>query len=148
MPAIAGIGVEHFIATQALAGGGGTHRQAQNAPPTRRTQTLFGQAHPPPRPHEEEREEDAGRRVLLEALEEDPTQAPSDVQTARIIRLSNRRPHTLHLRFDRIDFDRSCIDDHSIKPESVIKLGRSRRGFYSSGDTNRGRFTFTGSLQF
>ncbi len=30
---------------------------------------------------------------MLEALEEDPTQAPSDVQTARIIRLSNRRPH-------------------------------------------------------
>ena len=33
MPAVAGIGLEGLIATQALAGGGGTHRQAQNARP-------------------------------------------------------------------------------------------------------------------
>jgi len=49
---------------------------------------------PSPRtPLEEEGEEDAGRRDLLEAFEEDPTQALSDVQTAQIILLSNRRPH-------------------------------------------------------
>ena len=30
---------------------------------------------------------------MIEVLEEDPTQAPSDVHTAQIIRLSNRRPH-------------------------------------------------------
>jgi hypothetical protein len=44
-------------------------------------------------PAEDEREEDAGRRVWLEALEEDPAPVPSDVQTAHFIRLSNRRPH-------------------------------------------------------
>ena len=47
-----------------------------------RSQTLFEQEHSPPHPHEEDREEDAGRRVLLEVLEEDPTQAVSEVHTA------------------------------------------------------------------
>jgi hypothetical protein len=98
MPAIAGIGVEHFIATQALAGGGGAHRQAQDALPASGFPTRFRQDHPLPRTHEEEREEEVGRRVLLEAFEEDPTQAPCDVQTARIIRLSERRPHTSSVR--------------------------------------------------
>lgn len=36
----AGVGL--FIATQALAGGGGTHRQAQDAPPPPHSQTLLG----------------------------------------------------------------------------------------------------------
>jgi hypothetical protein len=93
MPAIAGIGVELFIATQALGGGGGTHRQAQNAPPPPHSQTLLGKKILPPPPLEEEWEEDVGRRILIEVLEEDPTQAPSDVHIAQIIRLSNRRPH-------------------------------------------------------
>jgi hypothetical protein len=34
-----------------------------------------------PPPHEEEREEDTGRRVLIEALEDNPAQALSDVHT-------------------------------------------------------------------
>jgi hypothetical protein len=38
-----------------------------------------------PAPPEEDPEEDAGRRVLLEAFEEDPTQVPSDVQVAHFI---------------------------------------------------------------
>jgi hypothetical protein len=42
MPPIAGIGVELFIATQALAVGGGTHRQAQNAPPPPHSETPHG----------------------------------------------------------------------------------------------------------
>jgi hypothetical protein len=36
-------------------------------------------------------EEDAGRRVLLEAFEEDLTQAPSDVQVAHFIGFLERR---------------------------------------------------------
>ena len=47
----------------------------------------------PPYPHEEEREEDAGRRVLSEALEEDAALTPSDVHVARSIGLPNRRPY-------------------------------------------------------
>jgi hypothetical protein len=81
--------VEHVIATQALAGGGGTHRQTQNAPPATRFQPPFRKKILPPAPHEEDGEEDpeedAGRRVFLEVFEEDPTQAPSDVQVAHFI---------------------------------------------------------------
>jgi len=50
----------------------------------------FGRKSSPP-PHEEDREEDARRRVLLEAFEEDPTQAPSDVQVAHFIGFLERR---------------------------------------------------------
>jgi hypothetical protein len=44
----------------------------------------FGGKSTPP-PPEEDPEEDAGRTVLLEAFEEDLTQAPSDVQVAHFI---------------------------------------------------------------
>ncbi|MCX6878603.1 MAG: hypothetical protein NTW21_33030, partial [Verrucomicrobia bacterium] len=81
----AGIGMKHVIATQALAGGGGTHRRTQNALPTTRFQPPFRKKILPATLCEEDREEDAGRRVLLEAFEEDLTQAPSDVQVAHFI---------------------------------------------------------------
>jgi hypothetical protein len=61
----------------------------QPRPDSVRTSSLRPGAPPAPRP---EREEDGGRRVLLEAPEEDPARSPPDVQTARFIRLSERRP--------------------------------------------------------
>jgi len=42
---------------------------------------------------EEDGEEDEGRRVLSEVLEEDAALTPSGFQTAQFIRLSNRRSH-------------------------------------------------------
>lgn len=56
--------------------------------------------------------------------------------------------HTLHTRFDRIDSDRAGIDDHSLEPKIIIKLGRSCHGLYASGDIGRGRPAFTCDLQF
>jgi hypothetical protein len=40
---------------------------------------------------------------LIEVLEEDPTQAPSDVHTAQIIRLSNRRPHLVTVNISDVE---------------------------------------------
>jgi hypothetical protein len=42
-------------------------------------------------PQEEDPEKDAGRRVSLESLEEDPARAAADVHTAGSIGLPNRR---------------------------------------------------------
>ena len=50
VPAVAGVGEELLIATQALAGGGGTHRQGQNAPPSPLTQPSFEKKILPPPP--------------------------------------------------------------------------------------------------
>ena len=47
----------------------------------------------PRAPTKKNRNKTQEEEFLFEAPEEDPTQAPSDVQTGRIIRLSDRRPH-------------------------------------------------------
>ena len=52
---------------------------------------TVSEENPPRPPPEEDPEEDAGRRVLLEAFEEDLTQAPSDVQVAHFIGFLERR---------------------------------------------------------
>jgi len=42
VPAVAGIGLEFLLTAQAFAGGGGTHQQAQNAPPDTCSQQPIG----------------------------------------------------------------------------------------------------------
>jgi hypothetical protein len=69
---------KHLREAVELIGGRKMHRQ-QPFPAT------VSEENPPRPPHEEDLEEDAGRRVLLEVFEEDPTQAPSDVQVAHFI---------------------------------------------------------------
>ena len=63
-------------------------RRKMHRQPTAFSHRLGRKSSPRP-PHEEDREEDpeedAGRRVFLEVFEEDPTQAPSDVQVAHFI---------------------------------------------------------------
>jgi hypothetical protein len=51
------------------------------------------EANPAPCTPEEDGEEDEGRRVLSEVLEEDALLTPCAFQTARFMRFSNRRPH-------------------------------------------------------
>jgi hypothetical protein len=56
---------------------------------------------------------------LIEVLEEDPTQAPSDVHTAQIIRLSNRRPQNEAIDLLRQNASRRSVTelaDQSAKP--------------------------------
>jgi hypothetical protein len=50
VPAIAGIGLKFIVATQALAGGRGTHRRAQNAPLAPHIQTHPREEKSPPAP--------------------------------------------------------------------------------------------------
>ena len=91
MPPIAGIGTVFFIAVEALEGGLDSHRQTWNKLPNPHVPAPRQRRKSRPRPQEEDPEEDAGRRVSLEALEEDPARSASDVHTAGSIGLPNRR---------------------------------------------------------
>jgi hypothetical protein len=66
----------------------------ENNPPTPHMHAPRMGQNPDPCTPEEDREEDEGRRVLSEALEEDAPLTPSAFQTAQIIRFSNRRPQS------------------------------------------------------
>jgi hypothetical protein len=78
---------------QTLARGFRTHRRTAEQPAGAAHARLVHGSKSSPRTPEEDSEEDEGRRVLSEVLEEDAPLTPCAFQTARFMRFSNRRPH-------------------------------------------------------
>ena len=99
-PVIAVVTAILFVAMQALGFGLRTHLRTQNNPPAPHLHAPAQRRKPAPFTPEEDAEEDEGRRVLLEALEEDAPLTPCAFQTAQIMRSSNRRPQSLARRAD------------------------------------------------
>lgn len=60
---------------------------------------------------------------MIEVLEEDPTQAPSDVHTAQIIRLSNRRPQeTIKTKMKIFHFLSRLADRRHVEIDFIEKI--------------------------
>jgi hypothetical protein len=102
-----------FVAMQALGFGLRAHRRTQNNPPEPILHAPAPRRKPAPFTPEEDAEEDEGRRVSLEALEEDVPLTPCAFQTARFMRSSNHRPHhftphhfTKYIPCEHVDFVR------------------------------------------
>lgn len=94
-PAITGIAAVLFVAMQALEGGFGTHRRVENKPPQTPLHAPCVEENPASATLKKNREEDAGRRVLSEALEEDTPLTPPDVHPADSIGLPERCPQMM-----------------------------------------------------
>jgi hypothetical protein len=94
-PAIARIKEVLFIAIPALEGGFGTHRRVENKPPEPSMHATCVEENPASVLLKKTREEDAGRRVFSEALEEDVALTPSDVHPAGSIGLPEWCPHAI-----------------------------------------------------
>jgi hypothetical protein len=82
-----------FVAMQALALGFRTHRRTEEQPARSAYARPVHGSKSSPRTPEEDGEEDEGRRVFSEVLEEDATLTPCAFQIARFMRFSKRRPH-------------------------------------------------------
>jgi len=94
-PAIARIKALLFVAMLALEGGFGTHRRVENKPPEPPMHVPCVQENPTSALLKKTPEENAGRRVLSEAFEEDVVLAPSDVHPVGSTGLPERCPHIL-----------------------------------------------------